>query len=117
MIKEYTFHYKLFGPELVLRVDESKFTEELATEINNFFSGGSSRLDRCGCVKLAALKLYVQEMFQIVAFNPLACETTVTNAFDWDIKGVEGFPNLEDAGISISYIDNWEVDFEDIILK
>lgn len=100
--------------ELIFEVDDEKLTEQLAAEINNFWSGDIDRLDNSeGSVIDAALKLYAVECFQLVAFNNFYDEEYVTRKFDWSRgEGVEGFPSFSDAGIKLIEIGNWGIDFD-----
>lgn len=100
--------------ELVFEVNDDVFTEKLAAEINNFWSGDEDRLEKSGASVIdAALKLYAAECFQLVAFNNFYDEEYVTKKFDWSLgEGVEGFPSFSDAGIKLIEIGNWGVDFD-----
>lgn len=100
--------------ELVFEVDDEKFTEELASEINSFWSGHEGRLEDCdGDAVKAALKLYAAECFSKAAFNNLIGPRWVMDQFDWSKdKGVEGFPSFQEAGIVLEKIDNLQFDFD-----
>lgn len=100
--------------ELIFKVNDDVFTEKLAAEINNFWSGDEDRLEQSGASVIdAALKLYAAECFQLVAFNNFYDEEYVTKKFDWSRgEGVEGFPSFSDAGIKLIEIGNWGVDFD-----
>jgi hypothetical protein len=102
--------------ELVFIVDDEKFTEALASEINCFWTSSRRRLDECGgSVIKAALKLYAVECFALVAFNNFKDEEWVMVQFDWRKgKGVEGFPCFEDAGLVLKSIENWHVEFDHV---
>lgn len=100
--------------ELVFQVDDEKFTEAVATEINSFWMDGKRRVDACGGdVVKAALKLYAAECFALAAFNNFKNEQWVMDQFDWSKdKGVEGFPSFQEAGIVLEKIDNLQIDFD-----
>jgi hypothetical protein len=102
--------------ELVFVVDDEKFTETLATEINSFWSGEKDRIDRCGgSVIKAALRLYARECFDMVACKSFVTESYVTNKFDWNEGyGVEGFPSFAEAGLTLKRIDSFGIEFEDV---
>jgi hypothetical protein len=100
--------------ELVFEVDDEKFTEALASEINSFWSGHDDRLDDCeGDVVKAVIKLYAAECFALAAFNNFKDERWVMDQFDWGKdKGVEGFPSFQEAGIELKKIDNLQIGFD-----
>ncbi len=100
--------------DLVFEVDDEKFTEEVATEINSFWSNEKRRVDECGgSVVKAALKLYAAECFALAAFNNFKNEGWVMDQFDWSKdKGVEGFPSFQEAGIILKRIDNLQIGFD-----
>ncbi len=102
--------------ELVFVVDEEKFTEAMATEINSFWSGDKHRIAQSsGSVIKAALKLYARECFEMVAFNNFKDEAWLTREFDWSQdKGVEGFPSFKEAGLVLKSIDSWGIEFNDV---
>jgi hypothetical protein len=112
------FHLKIdqwdINLELVFEVDGEKFTEEVATEINSFWSNEKERLDECGgSVVKAALKLYAAECFSLAAFNNFKDEQWVMDQFDWSKdKGIEGFPSFQEAGIELKKIDNLQIGFD-----
>lgn len=100
--------------ELVFQVDDEKFTEAVATEINSFWMNEKIRVDACGGdVVKAALKLYAAECFALAAFNNFKNAQWVMDQFDWSKdKGVEGFPSFQEAGIVLEKIDNLQFDFD-----
>ncbi len=100
--------------ELTFEVDDEKFTEKVATEINSFWSNEKQRLDECGgSVIKAALKLYATECFTLAAFNDFRDEEWVMDKFDWSKgKGVEGFPSFQEAGIVLKRIDHLHIGFD-----
>ncbi len=100
--------------ELVFQVDDEKFTEAAATEINSFWMNEKRRVDACGGdVVKAALKLYAAECFALAAFNNFKDEQWVMDQFDWSKdKGVEGFPSFQEAGIVLEKIDNLQIGFD-----
>lgn len=100
--------------ELVFEVDDEKFTEAAATEINSFWMNEKRRVDACGGdVVKAALKLYAAECFALAAFNNFKDEQWVMDQFDWSKgKGVEGFPSFQGAGIMLKKIDNLQIAFD-----
>lgn len=107
--------------ELTFLVDKEKFTEKLAKEINEFWGGSKSRESSAGSHFNAALKLYAQECFQLIAFNNFKDEEFVTEQFNWKAKkgerGVEGFPSFEDAGLTLQNIENWHVEFDHVSIQ
>lgn len=102
--------------ELTFEVDESKFTEKLAKEINGFWVGDKNRIEQSeNSVIKAALKLYAQECFKLIAFNNFKDEDYVMREFDWSKdKGVEGYHSFQDAGLVLKHIDNWHIEFEHV---
>lgn len=100
--------------ELVFEVDDEKFTEAAATEINSFWMNEIRRVNKCGGdVVKAALKLYAAECFTLAAFNNFKDEQWVMDQFDWSKdKGVEGFPSFQKAGIVLKKIDNLQIGFD-----
>lgn len=100
--------------ELVFEVDDEKFTEAAATEINSFWMNETRRVNKCGGdVVKAALKLYAAECFTLAAFNNFKDEQWVMDQFDWSKdKGVEGFPSFQKAGIVLKKIDNLQIGFD-----
>ena len=102
--------------ELVFVVDDEKFTEALAKGINEFWTGDKRRLAECGGSNIkAALKLYAQECFQLIAFNGFLDAAYVMSQFGWNNgKGVEGFPSFEEAGLVLKDIESWGIEFDHI---
>ena len=102
--------------ELTFEVDDEKFTEEAATEINSFWMNEKRRVEKCGgSVVKAALKLYAIECFTQAAFNNFKNEEWVMSQFDWSKgKGIEGFPSFEEAGIVLKRIDNLQIEFDHV---
>ncbi|MCK0187895.1 DUF2528 family protein [Aeromonas hydrophila] len=100
--------------ELVFEVDDEKFTEAAATEINSFWMNEKRRVAACGGdVVKAALKLYAAECFALAAFNNFKDEQWVMDQFDWSKdKGIEGFPSFQEAGIVLKKIDNLQIGFD-----
>lgn len=105
--------------EVVINLDEEKFTKQLATEINDFWSGSESRLDdNDGNVIHAALKLYAAEFFQQLAFNNFKSAEWLTDRFNWEKgNGIEGFDSLRTAGITIMSAESWFIESEHITLS
>ncbi|HGE8241964.1 DUF2528 family protein [Aeromonas veronii] len=100
--------------ELVFEVDDEKFTEAAAIEINSFWMNETRRVNACGGdVVKAALKLYAAECFALAAFNNFKDEQWVMDQFDWSKdKGIEGFPSFQKAGIELKKIDNLQIGFD-----
>lgn len=100
--------------ELVFEVDDEKFTEAAAAEINSFWMNETRRVNKCGGdVVKAALKLYAAECFALAAFNDFKDEQWVMDQFDWSKdKGIEGFPSFQNAGIELKKIDNLQIGFD-----
>ena len=97
--------------EAKLAIDRSKFTDKLAEEINTFWSGHRDRFANHGSHFNAALRLYGQQFFQMIAFNNFKNESWLRDQFDWEKgNGVEGFPSLEEAGITLLDIDSWFIE-------
>jgi len=100
---------------LTFLVDETKFTEEKAKEINDFWSNEDERLMACGTNIRAALKLYAVECFRLAGSGNMRDEEWVVEQFDWgNGKGVEGFPSFEEAGLQLKHIDEWGIGFDEI---
>lgn len=100
--------------ELTFLVDESKFTEEKAKEVNDFWSNEGERLSACGTNVRAALKLYAVECFRLAGPNGFFAEC-IERQFDWDQgKGIEGFPSFNEAGLKLKRIESWGIGFEHV---
>ena len=98
---------------LKIKVDESKFTEAEAKECNMFWSNHSQRLEESGSHRMAALKLYAAECFQLASFNNFIDAEWVMQQFDYENgKGVEGFTRFEDCGLKLLSVDNFHFDAE-----
>lgn len=101
--------------ELTFLVDETKFTEEKAKEINDFWSNSDDRLEKCGTNVRAALKLYAVECFRLAGYENMLDHEWVAKQFDWySGKGIEGFPSFEEAGLQLKSIDAWGIGFDEI---
>ena len=101
--------------ELIFVVDETVFTESLAKEINEFWTGADERVKQCGSHIKAALQLYAVECFQQVAFNNMKDESWVMRQFDYTKgHGIEGFASFEQAGLVLYRIDPWGIEFEHV---
>lgn len=95
-------------------VDEEKLNNECKS-INNFFCGSESRIKRHGDHVKAGLALFAAECFQQMAFNDFKDSCWLVEQFDWSKgKGVEGFPSIEDLGITIDAIESWSIDSSEI---
>ena len=94
---------------LTFLVDETKFTEEKAKEINDFWSNEDERLMACGTNIRAALKLYAVECFRLAGSGNMRDEEWVVEQFDWgNGKGVEGFGTACFEYDRISKLDPWK---------
>ena len=100
--------------QMTIQIDDQKFNKQ-AKNINEFFVEADYRVDIHGTHEKAALKMFVAECFQLVAFNNFLNDSYVTDKFDWDKDGVEGFPSLPDMGIEILSLESWHIDAEEII--
>lgn len=95
-------------------VDEEKFKEQSA-QVNNFWSGDESRIDKHGSIEKATLALFATECFQQMSFNNFKDKEWLAQQFDWSIdKGIEGYPSLENFGIEIDSIESWFIESDDI---
>lgn len=103
--------------EAVLKIDRTKFTDQLAEEINKFQTGSNDRLDLHGSHFNAALKLYAEEIFNMSSGDFFISEDYITRRFDWSNgNGIEGFESFENAGIQLIRIDAFHVDCDMIEL-
>lgn len=107
--------------ELTFVVDKDKFTDDLAKNINQFWGDADYRLEEAGSHFNAAIRLYAQECFRLIAFNNFKDESFVTEQFNWKAekgeKGVEGFPSFEEAGLTLKNIENWHIEFEHVSIE
>ncbi len=97
--------------EMTMEVDQTKFTEDMASEINIFFGGSTTRLnDNDNDPVKAALRLIAAESFFIVARNDLLDGEYIERKFDWSKdEGIEGFYSFKDMGITITEIESWHL--------
>ncbi|MDC0611911.1 DUF2528 family protein [Vibrio sp.] len=95
-------------------VDEAKFNKE-CEEINKFFMDDEYRRNRHGSHIKAGLAMFAAECFQQMAFNNFKDEKWLAEQFDWSKgKGVEGYPSIEDLGITIDDVESWFIDSDEI---
>ncbi|WGY45257.1 DUF2528 family protein [Vibrio sp. ABG19] len=95
-------------------VDEAKFNKE-CEEINKFFMDYEYRASQHGSHIKAGLAMFAAECFQQMAFNNFKDEKWLTEQFDWSKgKGVEGYPSIDDLGITIDDVESWFVDSDEI---
>jgi hypothetical protein len=106
-------HNDIDALEMVIQIDDQKFNEQ-AKSINEFWAEDEYRVDIHGSHEKAALKMFVAECFQLVAFNNFLGASYVTDRFDWDKEGVEGFPSLPDMGIKILSLDSWHISADEL---
>lgn len=94
-------------------VDTTKFTEEKAKSVNEFWSGSDLRLLNSGSHRMAALKLYAAECLKHASFNNFKDEEYIEGCFMWDNSAdTEGFYPFEEMGLKLLHIDNFHFDFD-----
>lgn len=120
-MKEYQFRFK--GPWedyfVTFKVDLTKFTEQVATDINSFWSNADSRLKDSGDdIILAALQLYAAEVLKVCSFNnfigPEDVETIFTSGRDGYCT--EGFPPPSEIGLEVTRVDVFHFTFDNVEL-
>jgi hypothetical protein len=102
---------------LVLEVDQDTLTVELATEINNFWGGASSRLQETdGDVRRAVVRLFAVRAFHhILADGGYAGEDVrALTHYAMSVASEEGWPGLDELGIRIVSADVYAPDFHSI---
>jgi hypothetical protein len=105
---------------LVLEVDQDTLTVGLATEINNFWGGASSRLQETdGDVRRAVVRLFAVRAFQhILADGGYAGEDVrALTDYAMSVASEEGWPGLDELGIRIVSADVNAPDFYSIRIQ
>ena len=93
-------HTEMFQTELLLEVDHERLTPELASEINNFWSGCEDRLsDADGDPVLAVIKL-AASIFLGYVLDVGQCLNTEGMQLAFDNQH-EGWPRNGEAGITL----------------
>ncbi len=101
--------------QAVFNIDRSKFTDEMAKEINQFWGDSDTRELIAGSHFNAALKLIGQKCFEEIAFNNFKSKHWLESEFDWSKgNGFEGFPSFDEAGLQLVEIDTWFIE-DDLI--
>lgn len=90
--------------ECKVAIDESKASEKLLHEINNFWGDSKSRLREAkGDVAKAVAKMLIKHCFSLQHVNYGLNSWGVMQCFDWDKgEGQEGWPKMDGSeGIAI----------------
>ena len=90
--------------ECKVAIDDSKCTDEMLHEINNFWSDNKWRLSQAdGDVGKAVAKMLIKECFSLQYVNYGLNPWGVMRCFDWDNgEGQEGWPKMDGShGIAI----------------
>lgn len=101
--------------ELTMKVDQAKFTEEMAREINEFRGMSKHRLQENGGDHVkTALRMIAAEAFFIVANNDMFDGEYIESKFEITevSDGIEGFYSFKDMGIKITDIEVWHLDHD-----
>lgn len=116
-LKTYEISHEDFSElEMTIEVDEEKFSK-VAKDINEFWGDADWRKLNAGSHEKAALKMFAAQCFQLVAFNNFLGADYVTDEFNWEKNGVEGYPSLPDMGIKIIHLESWFVESDSIEIK
>ena len=97
--------------ELTFEVDREKFTDEKAKHVNEFWTGAATRRRQDGDDFRAAIKLYAQACFRLIAFNNFKDEDYVMRQINED---EEGFYPFDEIGLKLKSIDNWSIEYDHV---
>lgn len=90
--------------ECKVAIDDSKCTDEMLHEINNFWSDNQWRLSQAeGDVGKAVAKMLIKQCFSLQYVNYGLNSWGIMRCFDWDKgEGQEGWPKMDGSqGIAI----------------
>lgn len=117
-LKKITVDYD-WKADVTFIIDDEKFTEEVAKDINSFWSGADYRLSEDdGTAFGGVIKMLSGILLSMATERGLSVHGLI-NEFDWDKdNGVEGWPNLDGSyGIKLHDIDQFEFNADDMTIK
>lgn len=116
-LKKITVDYD-WKADVTFIIDDNKFTEEVAKDINSFWSGADYRLDNEGNAFDGVIKMLSGILLSMATDRGLSVHGLI-HEFDWGkCNGVEGWPNLDGSyGIKLHAIDQFEFNADDMTIK